>query len=109
VSGRRARKPRPALRAVACRLRHSNSGLQVPHPRVGRADLAFALSRWLDRAAEAPASNIRYLPTTPLEFASPSGNCLDLDFRSNLGVSAPLAQRITAFAFCRCVRFCLSK
>src|SRR5437763_1273376 len=46
--------------------------------------------------AEGPEFNIRYLPTRPLEFARPSGNCLLADRSSSRGVSAPFAQTTTA-------------
>jgi hypothetical protein len=52
---------------------------------------------------------MRYLPTTPLEFASPFGNWFDAESKSRRGVSAPFADRITAFARCRISRFCASK
>ena len=53
--------------------------------------------------------NIRYLPTTPLEFARPWGNCDDVELRSSRGVSAPLAHTTTAFARCSCSCFRSSK
>src|SRR5579864_8918056 len=49
-----------------------------------------------------PRSSMKYFPTSPLEFAKPSGNRFDFDIRSKRGVSAPFAQTTTAFARCRC-------
>ena len=59
--------------------------------------------------AAAPPLNMRYFPTSPLEFASPFGNRFDFEIRSRRGVSAPLAQRTTALAFCKCSRRSASK
>ena len=41
---------------------------------------------------------MRYLPTTPLELASPCGNRFELELSSSRGVSAPFAHTTTAFA-----------
>ena len=46
--------------------------------------------------------NIRYLPTTPLEFARPFGKWLDADKRSSRGVSEPLQHSTTARARWNC-------
>jgi hypothetical protein len=43
--------------------------------------------------------HIRYLPTRPLEFASPCGNRLFADISNSRGVSAPFAETTTALAF----------
>src|SRR5579864_993853 len=48
-----------------------------------------------------PTESVRYLPTTPEELASPSGNCVDLEFSSNRADSQALAARTTARAFTR--------
>src|SRR5271165_1117001 len=48
--------------------------------------------------AKPPLSHIRYLPTRPLEFASPSGDSFDFESSSNRAVSAPFAQSTTALA-----------
>src|SRR5690348_10738656 len=47
----------------------------------------------------APHPGMKYFPTTPLEFAKPSGKTLDLDISSKRGEPRPLAETITAFAF----------
>lgn len=59
--------------------------------------------------ANAPLSHIRFLPTKPLEFASPFGNCLDFESSSSLADSTPFAQTTTAFARCSDSLFCASK
>src|SRR5579863_3031972 len=46
-----------------------------------------------------PHPGIKYLPTTPFEFASPSGKRLDLDISSSRGDPRPLPHTITALAF----------
>ena len=48
--------------------------------------------------AKPPPLNIKYLPTTPLELASPFGKRFDLETRSSFAVSAPLAHSTTALA-----------
>ncbi|MND03766.1 hypothetical protein D3C83_237430 [compost metagenome] len=53
--------------------------------------------------------NIRCLPTTPLEFANPSGKRFDFELSSSRGVSAPLAESTTAFARCTTSFLSLSK
>src|SRR5579863_7832286 len=46
-----------------------------------------------------PHPGIKYLPTTPFEFASPSGKRLDFDISSRRGDPRPLPHTITALAF----------
>src|SRR5262245_28519500 len=41
--------------------------------------------------ASVPVVSVRYLPTTPLEFASPCGNFADFELSSNRAVSHALA------------------
>src|SRR5580693_2435168 len=56
-----------------------------------------------------PTESVRYLPTTPEEFASPLGNCEDFELRSNRADSHALAASTTARAFTRfSVRVALS-
>src|SRR5580704_7428141 len=56
-----------------------------------------------------PTESVRYLPTAPEELAIPSGNCVDLEFRSSRADSHALAARTTARAFTRfSVRVALS-
>src|SRR5580692_3473638 len=48
-----------------------------------------------------PTESVKYLPTTPEEFASPSGNCADFEFKSKRADSQALAASTTARAFTR--------
>jgi hypothetical protein len=53
--------------------------------------------------------DLKYFPSSPLEFASPCGNRFDFDINRSRGVSAPLQQTTAAFALWKCVRFPWSK
>ena len=46
----------------------------------------------------APVVSVRYLPTTPLEFASPFGNWVDFELSRSRAVSIALAASTTTFA-----------
>src|SRR4029079_169439 len=59
--------------------------------------------------APAPLPVIRYLPTTPLEFARPSGNFGDFESSKSRADSEPFADSTTAFAFWKCSRLSASK
>jgi hypothetical protein len=41
---------------------------------------------------------MRFVPTTPFRFASPSGKSVDFDVSRRRGVSAPFVHSTTAFA-----------
>jgi len=45
-----------------------------------------------------PVVSVRYLPTVPLEFASPCGNFPDLEFNNSRAVSHALADSTTILA-----------
>jgi hypothetical protein len=45
-----------------------------------------------------PVVSVRYLPTVPLEFARPFGNCDDFELSSSLAVSHALAASTTILA-----------
>jgi hypothetical protein len=45
-----------------------------------------------------PTESVKYLPTVPEEFAIPSGNKLDFEFKSRRADSHALAATTTAFA-----------
>jgi hypothetical protein len=51
-----------------------------------------------------PVESVRYLPTTPLEFASPCGNFDDVELRRIRADSQALAARTTARARTRLSR-----
>jgi len=44
---------------------------------------------------------MRFLPTRPLELARPFGNCFEPRAEAGVGSPRPLAETITAFAFCK--------
>ena len=46
---------------------------------------------------DAPVESLMYLPTTPLEFAMPSGKRELLEFNNKRAVSPELAARMTIF------------
>jgi hypothetical protein len=45
---------------------------------------------------------MRFLPTSPLRFAMPSGKCFDVEFKSSRGVPMPLHATTTTCARWRC-------
>jgi hypothetical protein len=49
-------------------------------------------------ATSVPVVSVMYLPTVPLELASPSGNCAERELSSRRAVSSALAASTTIFA-----------